>query len=43
MRKLLNRQGFAPSTIVTDKLGSYGAAKKNLVHAVQWRELVAAA
>ena len=25
MRKLLKRQGFAPSPIVTDKLGSYGA------------------
>jgi putative transposase len=35
MRKLLKRQGFAPSTIVTDKLGSYGAAKKKLgLHAV---------
>ena len=35
MRKLLKRQGFVPSTIVTDKLGSYGAAKKNLgLHAV---------
>ncbi len=35
MRKLLKRQGFAPSTTVTDKLGSYGAAKKNLgLHAV---------
>jgi putative transposase len=30
MRKLLKRQGFAPATIVTDKLGSYGAAKKKL-------------
>jgi putative transposase len=35
MRQLLKRQGFAPSTIVTDKLGSYAAAKKNLgLHAV---------
>jgi putative transposase len=35
MRKLLKRQGFAPSTIVTDKLGSYDAAKKKLgLHAV---------
>ena len=24
MRKLLKKQGFAPSTIVTDKLRSYG-------------------
>jgi putative transposase len=35
MRKLLKRQGFALSTITTDKLASYGAAKKNLgLHAV---------
>jgi putative transposase len=35
MRKLLKGQGFAPSTIVTDKLGSYGAAKDKLgLHAV---------
>ena len=26
LRKLLQRQGFAPAVIVTDKLGSYGAA-----------------
>ena len=26
MRKLLKKQGFAPATIVTDKLRSYGAA-----------------
>ena len=26
MRKLLNRQGFAPKLLVTDKLGSYGSA-----------------
>ncbi len=26
LRKLLKRQGFAPTIIVTDKLGSYGAA-----------------
>ena len=30
MRKLLKRQGFAPSTIVTDKLRSYGAAFRDL-------------
>ena len=40
MRKLLKGQGFAPSTIVTDKLGSYGAAKKNLgLHAVHQQGL----
>ena len=30
MRKLLRKQGFAPEVIVTDKLGSYGAARRKL-------------
>jgi len=30
MRKLLKKQGFLPSTIVTDKLPSYGAALRDL-------------
>ena len=30
MRKLLKSQGFAPETLVTDKLRSYGAAKTQL-------------
>jgi putative transposase len=30
MRKLLKKQGFAPKVLVTDKLGSYGAAKSEL-------------
>jgi transposase-like protein len=30
MRKLLKKQGFAPSAIVTDKLPSYGAALRDL-------------
>ena len=30
MRKLLKRQGFAPSKIVTEKLRSYGAAFRRL-------------
>jgi transposase-like protein len=30
MRKLLKKQGFAPSVLVTDKLPSYGAAKREL-------------
>ena len=35
MRKLLKKQGFAPSFMVTDKLGSYGAAMKKLgLHAI---------
>ncbi len=28
--KLLKKQGFAPDQIVTDKLGSYGAARREL-------------
>ena len=30
MRKLLKKQGFAPNEFVTDKLGSYGAARREL-------------
>ena len=30
MRKLLKKQGFAPTVLITDKLGSYGAAKLQL-------------
>jgi putative transposase len=30
MRKLLKKQGFAPATIVTDKLGSYSSALRQL-------------
>jgi len=30
LRKLLKKQGFAPNTLVTDKLGSYGAARREL-------------
>jgi putative transposase len=30
MRKLLNKQGYAPDELVTDKLGSYGAARREL-------------
>src|SRR5690349_21315019 len=30
MRKLLKKQGFAPDELVTDKLGSYGAARRQL-------------
>src|SRR3954451_15820862 len=29
MRKLLKKQGFAPSVLVTDKLPSYGAARRD--------------
>ena len=30
MRKLLKKQGFAPKLLVTDKLGSYGCAFRQL-------------
>jgi putative transposase len=30
MRKLLKKQGYAPDELVTDKLGSYGAARRDL-------------
>jgi transposase-like protein len=30
MRKLLKKQGYAPEHLVTDKLGSYGAARREL-------------
>src|SRR4051794_22569582 len=30
MRKLLKKQGYAPAELVTDKLGSYGAARREL-------------
>lgn len=30
MRKLLKKQGYVPAVIVTDKLGSYAAAFREL-------------
>jgi putative transposase len=30
MRKLLRKQGYTPDELVTDKLGSYGAARREL-------------
>ena len=30
MRKLIKKQGFAPEVLVTDWLGSYGAAMRKL-------------
>lgn len=30
MRKLLRKQAFAPGVLVTDKLGSYGCARRKL-------------
>lgn len=37
MSKLLKRQGFAPRVMVTDKLKSYAAAKKELLPSVEHR------
>src|ERR687886_138095 len=37
LRKLLRRQGRAPRVMVTDKLPSYGAAKRELVPGVEHR------
>jgi transposase-like protein len=42
MRKLLKKQGYAPDELVTDKLGSYGAARRELRlsarHEQGWRK-----
>jgi putative transposase len=37
-RKLLKKQGFAPRVIVTDKLKSYGAAKRELLPDIEHRQ-----
>src|ERR671912_2703746 len=37
LRKLLKRQCRAPRVMITDKLGSYGAAKKELMPGVERR------
>ena len=37
-RKLLKPQGFAPRVIITDKLRSYGGAKKKLLKGVEHRQ-----
>ena len=37
-RKLLKKQGFVPRVIVTDKLKSYGAAKKRVMKSVEHRQ-----
>jgi putative transposase len=38
-RKLLKKQGFVPQVIVTDKLKSYEAAKKQVMKQVEHRQL----
>ena len=35
-RKLLKPVGFTPHVIITDKLNSYGAAKKKLLKRLDW-------
>ena len=37
-RKLLKSTGFAPRVIITDKLKSYGAAKKKILKGVEYRQ-----
>ncbi len=37
-RKLLKKQGFVPQVIVTDKLKSYEAAKKQVMKNVEHRQ-----
>ena len=37
LRKLLKKQGRAPRVMITDKLASYGAAKRELVPGVEHR------
>jgi len=38
MRKLLKRQGRAPRVMITDKLASYGAAKRQVMPSVEHRK-----
>jgi putative transposase len=38
LRKLLKRQGTAPRVMITDKLASYGAAKREIMPAVEHRQ-----
>ena len=38
LKKLLKKQGFAPRVMVTDKLKSYAAAKKEILPSVEHRQ-----
>jgi putative transposase len=38
LRKLLKKQGIAPSVMITDKLPSYGAAKREVMPGVEHRQ-----
>jgi putative transposase len=38
LRKLLKKQGTAPRVMITDKLASYGAAKREIMPSVEHRQ-----
>src|ERR671911_10714 len=38
LRKLLKKQGVAPRVMITDKLASYGAAKREIMPGVEHRQ-----
>jgi putative transposase len=38
LRKLLKKQGTAPRVMITDKLASYGAAKREIMPGVEHRQ-----
>lgn len=37
LQRLLKKQGLAPKRMITDKLGSYGAAQRQIMHHVEHR------
>ncbi|CAL7961927.1 Integrase catalytic region [Alphaproteobacteria bacterium] len=37
-RKLLEKYGFTPRVIITDKLGSYGAAKRSILKSTEHKQ-----
>jgi len=37
LRKLLKKQGIAPRVMITDKLAGYGAARREIMPAVEHR------
>jgi putative transposase len=38
LRKLLKKQGIAPRVMITDKLASYGAAKREIMPGIEHRQ-----
>jgi putative transposase len=38
LRKLLKKQGITPRVMITDKLASYGAAKREIMPGVEHRQ-----